>query len=343
MALLISLMLVGCSDDDNSATDGPSPADMKPGGEGLVDSSVDLPPDGPPPKGVFSEVTAFGANPGNLRMFKYVPGAMPKSPAPLVVALHGCEMTADQHAKATGWNDLADVRRVYVVYPEQAAANNPSTCFNWFQTSDYAHGQGESQSIVQMVEQMKKDHAIDAQRIYVTGLSAGAAMAVDLGAVYPDLFVGVAAMAGIPYGCATDVTSGLSCMKGKDQTPEQWGDAARKARPGYSGPYPRMAVYHGDKDGMISYSILQEIMEQWVNLHGTDAQPEVDDAISGHTHRVYHDKSGQPVVETFLIKGMGHGIPVDLGNGPKQGGAVSLFSFNVKLWSSYYIAEFWGL
>jgi poly(3-hydroxybutyrate) depolymerase len=190
---------------------------------------------------------------------------------------------------------------------------------------------------------MKKDHSIDGKRIFVTGLSAGGAMAVNLGAVYPDLFVGVAAMAGLPYGCATDVASGLSCMKGKDQTPQQWGDVARKARPGYGGPYPRMAVYHGDKDGMVAHSILDEIMEQWVNLHGADTQPEVEDTVSGHPRRVYHDQAGQPVVETFLIKGMGHGIPVDPGTGPKQGGSVSLFSFNVKLWSTHYIAAFWGL
>jgi poly(hydroxyalkanoate) depolymerase family esterase len=318
---------------------------MTVGGESLVDSSpADLPPDGPPPPGQYKEVTSFGSNPGNLRMFKYVPGGMPKSPAPLVLALHGCEESADQHAKETQWSTLADHKKVYVLFPQQDVANNKARCFNWFMISDYGHGKGESQSIIQMVEQMKKDHAVDAKRIYVSGLSAGAAMAINLAAVYPDVFVGAGAMAGIPYGCATDVMSGLDCMKGKKTlTGQQWGDVARKARPGYSGPYPRMVIFHGDKDGMISYTVLDESTKQWVNLHGAATQPKVDDTVAGHTHRVYHDKADKPVLETFLIKGMGHGVPVDPGTGPNQGGALSLFSFDVNLWAMHRLAQFWGL
>src|SRR3954466_5043497 len=53
------------------------------------------------------EVTSFGSNPGNLRMFKYVPDNLP-SAAPLVVVLHGCTQNARTYATESGWLQLAD-------------------------------------------------------------------------------------------------------------------------------------------------------------------------------------------------------------------------------------------
>src|SRR5437660_9488649 len=53
------------------------------------------------------ELTGFGANPGNLRMFAYAPEHMPPKP-PLVIALHGCTQTSDDYDHGTGWSSLAD-------------------------------------------------------------------------------------------------------------------------------------------------------------------------------------------------------------------------------------------
>ncbi len=46
--------------------------------------------------GRLQELTAFGANPGSLRMFVYVPEGLPRL-APLVVALHGCSQSAEEY------------------------------------------------------------------------------------------------------------------------------------------------------------------------------------------------------------------------------------------------------
>ena len=55
--------------------------------------------------GRLHEVTAFGANPGSLRMFVYVPKALPRL-APLVVALHGCSQSAEEYDQGAGWSAL---------------------------------------------------------------------------------------------------------------------------------------------------------------------------------------------------------------------------------------------
>ena len=77
------------------------------------------------------ELTGFGANPGNLRMFSYAPADLPPN-APLVIALHGCTQTSDEYDHGTGWSSLADSLGFAVVYPQQQPANNPKNCFSGF-------------------------------------------------------------------------------------------------------------------------------------------------------------------------------------------------------------------
>src|SRR5437868_4930392 len=90
------------------------------------------------------ELTGFGANPGNLRMFSYAPEDLPPN-APLVIALHGCTQTSDEYDHGAGWSSLADRLGFAVVYPQQQPANNPKNCFSWFLPGDIARGHGEAQ------------------------------------------------------------------------------------------------------------------------------------------------------------------------------------------------------
>src|SRR5690348_17231018 len=64
------------------------------------------------------ELTGFGANPGNLRMFAYAPEGLPPN-RPVVIALHGCTQTSAEYDHGTGWSSLADRLGFAVVYPQQ--------------------------------------------------------------------------------------------------------------------------------------------------------------------------------------------------------------------------------
>ena len=157
------------------------------------------------------EVTDFGSNPGNLRMFKYVPDQIPPGPA-LIVVMHGCLQDARTFANESGWIQLADRLHVALALPEQPQTNNIQNCFNWFLPSDNTRDQGEALSIKQMVDKMKSDHNIDSKRVYATGLSAGGAMTSVMLATYPDVFAGGGIVAGLPYGCANSITDAFQCM-----------------------------------------------------------------------------------------------------------------------------------
>ena len=123
-------------------------------------------------------LAGFGSNPGALKAACHVPDDLPEG-APLVVVLHGCTQDAAGYDRHSGWSRLAAEAGFAVLYAEQQRSNNPNLCFNWFQPADVGRGAGEALSIRQMVEAMVVAHGLDRGRIFVTGLSAGGAMAAS--------------------------------------------------------------------------------------------------------------------------------------------------------------------
>ncbi|AVH55289.1 MULTISPECIES: extracellular catalytic domain type 1 short-chain-length polyhydroxyalkanoate depolymerase [Streptomyces] len=290
-----------------------------------------------------TEVTGFGSNPGNLQMFRYVPDGLPAG-RPLVVALHGCTQSAAAFDNETGWTKWADTWGFALVLPQQKAANNANSCFNWFQSSDFSRGQGEALSVKQMVDRMAADHGTDASRVYVTGLSAGGAMTSVMAASYPDVFAGASVLAGLPFDCARSVAEAFSCMNpGSNLGAQQWGDKVRAAYPSYAGSYPTVSVWHGSSDSTVAPMNMTEIVEQWTHVHGTDAVADLSDTVQGYPHKVYRNASGRAVVESYSITGMGHGQPVDPGSGVTQCGTASQYIPDANICASYWIGRSWGL
>ena len=151
-----------------------------------------------------SDLPAFGANPGALQARIYVPEALADN-ASLVVVLHGCTQTAAAYDLGSGWSRLADELGFALLFPQQQRSNNPNLCFNWFEPGDARRGAGEVHSIRQMIEAVVTGHGLDRRRVFITGLSAGGAMAAAMLASYPEVFAGGAIIAGLPFGAANTV------------------------------------------------------------------------------------------------------------------------------------------
>ena len=282
------------------------------------------------------EVTGFGTNPGALKMYRYQPDGLPAG-RPVVVAMHGCTQNATGYGTGAGWLHLADRWGFTVVLPEQQSANNLNKCFNWFQAADTTRGQGEAESVAQMVRRARTDGAGAA---YATGLSGGGAMTSVMLAQYPDLFSGGGIVAGLPFGCATSVIDAFSCMNpGKNLTPAQW---AAKV-PAYAGPRPTVSVWHGTADYTVAPVNQQEIVDQWTALHGIAPTPSFTDTVGGFPHAGYRDAAGRTVVETHTITGMGHGQPVDPGTGAGQCGVAGAYLPDVNVCAGYWLGVSWGL
>jgi len=292
------------------------------------------------------EIERFGKNPGKLRLFVHIPKNLPEGDVPLVVVLHGCNQDAHGMMRLSGWNKLADKQDFIVTYPEQKGTNNVNRCFNWFYGKDTELGKGEVASIHQAVEYMKANYAIDAKRVSITGVSAGAAMAVTAAALYPGDYSGVASYAGSPFGSG-NVISGVGSMLGwVDRKPWELARRVRLANEGYRGEYPKMIILQGTNDPVVNPKNANEIMEQWTGLHELDRDSvSIQNSFQENPKVKRSSWSGitEEKVVLYEFDGLGHVLAVDVGNQIDQGGSDGLFSVNIDFHSTYWIAKEFGL
>ncbi|MGH3716230.1 MAG: extracellular catalytic domain type 1 short-chain-length polyhydroxyalkanoate depolymerase, partial [Micromonosporaceae bacterium] len=291
------------------------------------------------------EVFNFGSNPGNLRMFKYIPDSLPAN-APLVVPLHGCFQTASVYDDESGWVKMAETYEFALMFPQQKDANDPGrSCFNWFLAGDNSRGQGEAASIISMVDNIKANHSINAARVFVTGVSGGGFMTSNMIAAYPDVFAGGGVVAGGPAKCANASWEAFMCANpGVNKTPQQWGDIVRSGFPSWSGPWPKVSIWNGTADTAVNIQNLTELVEQWTNVHGTDQTPDLQETVQGYPRKVYDNAAGEPVVEAWPLTGQPHGQPLDPGPGEAQCGvAGGAGMVDMNICAAYHMVFFFGL
>ncbi|GAB2883986.1 hypothetical protein GCM10027074_60760 [Streptomyces deserti] len=258
-----------------------------------------------------TEVTNFGSNPGNLRMYVYRPDNAPARPA-VLVAVHYCTGTGPAFHSNTEFARLADQYGFIVVYPD---ANVTGQCFDVSSPQALKRdGGSDPTSIASMVRYTLQNMNADPGRVYVTGASSGAMTTNVLLGDYPDLFKAGAAFMGVPFGCfATTDGSGWNsaCSTGQiTKTPQEWGDLVRNAYPGYTGPRPRMQLWHGTEDEALDYVNFGEEIKQWTNVLGVSRTPVFTDSPQpGWTRTRYGSAGAQAPVEAISIQGAGHSLP----------------------------------
>lgn len=245
----------------------------------------------------------------------HVPAAPADAPRAMIVMLHGCTQSADDFAAGTQMNRLADAHGFLVVYPEQPAHANASRCWNWFRPQDQARDAGEPSLVAGIVREVAQRHGVDHRRIFVAGLSAGAAMAVVLGETYPDLFAGVGAHSGLPYGSAHDVPSAMAAMKGgRGMSGLKNGPAAAAGAGRQAVQAIPVIVFHGDRDHTVQQTNGASIVRQAQQAHAGEA----GDGLHVTTHAgvapggrrfsrtVHTDARGRVRIEHWNLHGGGH-------------------------------------
>lgn len=290
--------------------------------------------------GVLERTEDFGSNPGQLAMLSYRPERLPRG-APLVVVLHGCTQTAEAYAVNAGWTALADRFGFMVVAPQQSPSNNPNRCFNWFSPGDVRRGEGEAASIAAMVGHALQAHDLDSDRVFVTGLSAGGAMAAVMLAVYPDVFVAGAVIAGIAYGVAGNVQQALGVMNHADGR-SQAALGALAPRRADGGGFPRLAIWHGDADTVVRRGNAEDLAQQWTALHGLASAPHRVEAVSFGTRSTWRSADGETALELNIVRGLGHGTPLST-KAPGDVGKAAPYMLEAGISSSLEIARFWKI
>ncbi|MEU0675533.1 PHB depolymerase family esterase [Streptomyces sp. NPDC006172] len=268
------------------------------------------PAQAPVPAAALTEVTGFGANPSNLRMYVYVPANVTARPA-VLVAVHWCTGSGPDMYSGTEYAQLADRYGFVVVYP---SVTRSSKCFDVASPQALRRGGGSDPvGIKSMVDWVGAHYSADLTRVYATGISSGAMMTNVLLGDYPDVFAAGAAFAGVPFGCfaTTDGSEWNSaCAQGTViRTPQQWGDLVRGAYPGYTGARPRMQLWHGTEDDVLRYPNFGEMIKQWTNVRGLSQTPAATDSPqSGWTRTRYGGTGDRAAVEAVSLQGVGHNV-----------------------------------
>lgn len=265
-------------------------------------------------KGRWFSTTRLG--PGTRSYHVYVPKGLRRTTrAPLLVALHGCGQRPTEFAASTRFNELADKHQFVVVYPEQALTANGQRCWNWHQPGNQLRYQGEPAILAALIRSMIANRTrwrIDPERVYATGLSAGAAMACTLGVTYPDLFAAIGIHSGPPYRSASSPTQIMSAMQGRRLPPPP--------SPLSTNALPPTIVFQGTRDGTVWPANAQRNADLWLAHydHG-DSRPKLtrrerhrDEPSrvttgSRHGYSVQRWSMGrQSVLEVWLVEGLAH-------------------------------------
>src|SRR5918992_2464567 len=271
----------------------------------------------PMPEQARSDIWAGGqfldgsyTNHAGTRTYKlYIPSGYRGQALPLVVMLHGCTQTPEDFAAGTRMNVLSERELFLVVYPAQAITASQSKCWNWFKATDQHRDHGEPSILAGITRQIISTYPVDAQRVYVVGLSAGGAMAAVMGMSYPDLYAAIGVHSGLACGAAHDLPSALAAMQHGGPT------AAQDSRFPATGTGARVGptiVFHGDRDTTVPPCNGDQVRAQSVagaNLRFTVNRTQARDghAYTQFIYYDYYDANDHAVMEQWLVHGAGHG------------------------------------
>jgi poly(hydroxyalkanoate) depolymerase family esterase len=256
------------------------------------------PPDIVPEGARFIESTY--SSPAGSRAYRlFIPSRYREQPLPLVVMLHGCTQSPEDFAAGTRMNFIAEEHNCFVAYPAQPSHANHAKCWNWFRTADQQRDRGEPSLIAGITREIMDDYLVDRKRVYVGGLSAGAAAAAIMGATYNDLYAAIGIHSGLPCGVATDLPSALVAMRQGGSDP--------KAISGDRPPVPTI-VFHGDRDTTVHPNNGDQILNQSVRTRHTQRKVHRGQIPGGHayTRTILSDPSGRAILEHWNVHGAGH-------------------------------------
>ncbi len=257
---------------------------------------------------------------------------------PLVIMLHGCGQSGQSFVESTKIFKQAQRNNFLVLAPEQSRLRNYFGCWNFYRNhSRDGSVLGDQADILDIIKKVTKEYPVDTDKVYITGISAGAGLANNLVITNPHLFSGIAISASPSYGYNPDGKT-LNWMMynilgmDKDPSPQD-----PMMKPDASAPFTKkeleeltkekfgmrskgkrsklkhVLIFHGENDPMVDASFLPVTEKQYINAlstvdtpAGNFSQHVVDEGTKlGHYYKKTQFKSGA-TVESFLIEGMWH-------------------------------------
>jgi poly(hydroxyalkanoate) depolymerase family esterase len=254
--------------------------------------------------------------PSYAEMHIYVPDSLADNAA-IVVSAHSCggnpntQFDAMSQFKTAG-DSSGDI---ILIIPHNPGRN----CWDVGSPKALSHdGGGDTHAIAQMVRYALNEYNADSGRVYICGGSSGGMMTQAMVGVYPEMFMAGAARAGVPCGCwGENYDDGQQwsgpCAGGSvSKSAQEWGDYVRSINPDYTGHRPRVQLFHGDRDGTISYNNMGEAIKEWTNVLGLSETPTSEDSvttsIAQYNRQFWENDCGISVLEAWTAPGKDHSM-----------------------------------
>jgi acetylxylan esterase len=242
-----------------------------------------------------------------VEMKIYVPDNVVANP-PVLVDLHQCGGTGPFFFYDSQSNVSADKYGFIVIAPStQDSDGTYGRCWdNGSRESLTRYGRADSEAVIRMVNYTLDTYHANPNRVYALGGSSGAMMVETMLGVYPEVFKAGVGFAGVTCGAN-------GWWDDRNLIPQQWGDIVRAITPGYSGPYPRIQLWHGTTDPIVSYKNLGNSAKQYSNLLGLNETPtstteeHLLDVQNTFIHQVWQNACGDTLIDAYSEVGGNHG------------------------------------
>lgn len=241
---------------------------------------------------------------GTLQYRLFVPSCYHGQSLPLVVMLHGCKQDADIFATSTQMNHVAERAGCFVLYPQQIRFANTGKCWTWYKTINQLRDSGEPAVISDMTKKVIKSYAINADKVYIAGLSSGASMAYIIGLAYPELYAAIGVHSGLLFRGVRNIFSAFATMK-QGSAVGTWPES--ELAEGCALSATPLIVFHGDQDSVVNPKNADELVAYHQNgriYH----EVKQNKSVSGHdcTRIVFKQEDGVVFLEQWMIHGAGH-------------------------------------
>lgn len=269
----------------------------------------------------FGVVANYSSDQGNLDYLVYTPPSYQLGTAlPLLLLLHGCMQDPLQVEAASGMRSVADRNNFMIVYPQQNAASSPHRCWNWYDNRNQERESGEPSLLVGIVNQVQQSYSVDADRIYIAGISSGGAMTSILASCYPDVFAAASVHSGMSYDASNSPIEAITApLSGSQTQPDIAGATAYACAGDASQPIP-ILIFHGLADTIVIPENGDDTLQQFAQTNdfaddGADndsvsAQPtnvETIQIAEGHPYIVEDfEYNGELLMKRYTVDGLWH-------------------------------------
>lgn len=227
--------------------------------------------------------------------------------APVIFVLHGSRGSGDMMRAITAneFDQLADKHNMVIVYPD-GFDGHWNDCRR---SADYEANQQDIDDpsfLASIIDMLVRDHSVDRQKVFATGVSNGGHMVYRLAMEKPDMYAAFASMAAnLPVATNLDCTTkqqavSIAIFNGSNDPVNPYGGGL-------------ISILGNDSRGEVLSS--EKTANYWLTLAGISGQgvkivhPETDGDKSTSVIEQRWVESDATEIRLYTLKGSGHVIP----------------------------------